>query len=128
VAEKNAKALNAEVAFMQVDFLDEADWLTLPKADIIVSNPPYIPENNKASMQPNVLQYEPHLALFVANDDPLLFYKAIAEFASPGTTVYVEIHEDLGPQTKSLFESKGFSSVEIKKDMQGKDRMVRASL
>lgn len=126
VAEKNAKTLGAEVEWMQVDFLDEAEWLTLPKADIIVSNPPYIPEHNKAAMQPNVLQYEPHLALFVADDDPLVFYKAIAEFASPGTTVYVEIHEDLGPQTKSLFEAKGFTGVEVKKDMQGKDRMIKS--
>jgi protein-(glutamine-N5) methyltransferase, release factor-specific len=127
VAEKNAGALGTEVHFIQVDFLDEAEWLTLPKTDVIVSNPPYIPEHNQAAMQPNVLQYEPHVALFVADHDPLLFYRAIAEFAEPGTRVYVEIHEDWGQQTKALFEGKGFKDVELRKDMQGKHRMVRAT-
>jgi release factor glutamine methyltransferase len=102
----------------------------LPAVDIIVSNPPYIPQSDEHTMQPNVLEYEPHVALFVPNDDALLFYKAIAEFAQQklqnGGSVFAEIHEDLGEQTKALFLSKGFSSVEIKKDMQGKDRMVKA--
>jgi release factor glutamine methyltransferase len=76
-----------------------------------------------------VLAYEPHLALFVPNEDPLLFYDAIARFAQqkllPGGSIFVEIHEDLGQQTKALFESKGFAA-EVKKDFQGKDRMVKA--
>lgn len=82
-------------------------------------------------MLQNVLAYEPHLALFVPNDDALLFYDAIARFAQqhllPGGSIFVEIHEDLGEQTKSLFQSKGFTA-EVKKDFQGKDRMVKANM
>jgi release factor glutamine methyltransferase len=130
VAQKNATALQAEIHLLQADFLNRDSWQQLPKADIIVSNPPYIPQSDEQTMQPNVLKYEPHVALFVPNNDALLFYKAIAEFAQQklqsGGSIYVEIHEDLGEQTKALFLSKGFTSVEIKKDMQGKDRMVKA--
>jgi release factor glutamine methyltransferase len=81
-------------------------------------------------MLQNVLAYEPHLALFVPNEDPLVFYEAIARFAKeklrPGGSIFVEIHEDLGAQTKALFELNGFTA-EVKKDFQGKDRMVKAS-
>jgi release factor glutamine methyltransferase len=82
-------------------------------------------------MHQNVLQHEPHLALFVEDDDPQLFYRAIAQFAqqklSPGGSVYAEIHEDLGSLTQQLFTSHGFANVQLKKDMQGKDRMIKAS-
>lgn len=130
VAARNTQTLQAAVQFIQLNFLEPAAWEKLPAVDIIVSNPPYVPQSNKAGMQPNVLQYEPHLALFVENDDPLLFYKAIAGFAAlkllPGGSIYAEIHEDLGQATKELFVAKGFANVELKKDMQGKDRMIRA--
>jgi len=130
VAQKNATAQQADVHLLQADFLNRDSWQQLPFVDLIVSNPPYIPQSDEHTMQPNVLEYEPHVALFVPNDDALLFYKAIAEFAQQklqrGGSIYVEIHEDLGDQTKALFLSKGFTSVEIKKDMQGKDRMIRA--
>ena len=133
VAAKNANTLLSQttVHFIQADFLNTATWQQLPAVDIIVSNPPYIPQNNKQAMQPNVLQHEPHLALFVPDNDPLLFYNAIADFAQqkllPGGCIFAEIHEDLGEQTKALFLSKGFANVEVKKDMQGKDRMIKAS-
>ena len=131
VAQKNATAQQADIHLLQVDFLNRESWQQLPSVDIIVSNPPYIPQSDEQTMQPNVLKYEPHVALFVPNNDALLFYKAIAEFAQQklrsGGSIYAEIHEDLGEQTKALFLSKGFSSAEIKKDMQGKDRMVKAS-
>jgi release factor glutamine methyltransferase len=131
VAAKNAAAQNITVHFIQADFLDASTWPRLPSVDIIVSNPPYIPNNNQHSMLPNVLAYEPHLALFVPNEDALVFYDAIARFAQqkllPGGCIFVEIHEDLGEKTKSLFESKGFVA-EVKKDFQGKDRMVKAEL
>jgi len=129
VAQKNATAQQADIHLLQADFLNRDSWQQLPSVDIIVSNPPYIPQSDEHTMQPNVLEYEPHVALFVPNDDALLFYKAIAEFAQQklrsGGSIYAEIHEDLGEQTKALFLSKGFTSVEIKKDMQGKDRMVK---
>ena len=128
VAQKNATAHQAFVQFLQLDFLNRSHWSSLPQADIIVSNPPYIPVRDKESMAPNVLQYEPHLALFVDNDDPLLFYDAIADFAQhkllPGGVIYVEIHEDLGQSVKQLFTAKGFTVVQVKKDMQGKERIV----
>lgn len=129
VAKKNADQLGAAVNFLQLDFLDRSNWLQLPAVDIIVSNPPYVPEKDKATMQPNVLQYEPHTALFVPDNDALLFYKAIAalgkEKLKPGGAVYMEIHESLGEATTLLFKEEGYQT-ELKKDMQGKDRMLKA--
>ena len=128
VARKNASTLGTDVNFIQLDFLDPSNWNELPKVDILVSNPPYIPEENRSQMRPNVVNYEPETALFVPNDDPLLFYKAIAEFGksnlNPGGTIYLEIHEELGPSTIALFQSHDYET-EIKKDMQGKDRMIK---
>ena len=131
VAAKNAATLQTPVQFLQADFLNTGTWPGLPAGDIIVSNPPYIPHHNESSMLQNVLAYEPHLALFVPNEDPLVFYEAIARFAKEklraGGSIFVEIHEDQGAQTKALFELNGFVA-EVKKDFQGKDRMVRAQL
>jgi release factor glutamine methyltransferase len=131
VAARNAATQQTAINFLQVDFLDTESWSALPEVDIIVSNPPYIPQRDKQTMLQNVLAYEPHLALFVPDNDALVFYEAIASFAQRTLPehgcVFVEIHEDLGTQTKALFESKGFSA-EIKKDFQGKDRMVKAVL
>jgi release factor glutamine methyltransferase len=130
VAKKNAATHGTAITFFQLDFLDDTQWDRLPQVDLIISNPPYIPLHDQANMQRNVLDYEPHLALFVSNNDPLLFYKAIAAFAlnklSPGGTIYAEIHEDLGMATRELFIAKGFADVQVKKDMQGKDRVVKA--
>ncbi|HMU46198.1 MAG TPA: peptide chain release factor N(5)-glutamine methyltransferase [Chitinophagaceae bacterium] len=131
VAKKNARALDADVQFIQMDFLDRSQWSKLPQFDIIVSNPPYISEKDKAQMNANVLNYEPHTALFVPDNDALLFYKAIAEFGkshlNKGGSVYTEIHENLGKQVAGLFESNGYNT-ELKKDMQQKDRMVKSGL
>jgi len=127
VAKENAIALNASVNFIQGSFLEE---VRIPKVDVIVSNPPYIIESEKESMRPNVLMHEPHLALFVPNEDPLLFYKAIASKASALLNQYgkvlVEINERYGNEVKDLFEKSGFSSVHIIKDLDGKDRVVLA--
>jgi release factor glutamine methyltransferase len=127
VAKRNAARLGAEVEFIQLDILDPAQWAVLKTSDIIISNPPYIPENNKAAMHPNVLEFEPHNALFVPDQDALLFYKAIIALAKTKLTteglLFFEIHEDLGREVTELLSSEGFAS-EIKKDMQGKDRMV----
>jgi len=129
VAKRNAASLGTEINFIQLDFLDRQQWEQLPSFDIIVSNPPYVPEKDKATMQPNVLHYEPSTALFVPDNDPLLFYKAIAEFGkthlNKSGSIYTEIHEDLGEAIMNTFQSTGYIA-EIKKDMQQKDRMVKA--
>ena len=118
------------VDFLYTDFLKEEEWNHLGKYNIIVSNPPYIQAGEEKNMQENVLKFEPHLALFVPDEDPLLFYKAIAKFSSPhlkdNGTVYIEINEALGEDVVELFKSYGFERVTLRKDMQGKDRMVRA--
>ncbi|WP_127132455.1 peptide chain release factor N(5)-glutamine methyltransferase [Pseudoflavitalea rhizosphaerae] len=130
LAKQNAADLAAEVHFIQQNILDASLWEQLPEVDIIVSNPPYIPEHNKGSMHANVLEHEPHLALFVSNNDPLTFYKAIAELSliklKEEGTVYAEIHEDLGAASLALFQEKGFGRVTLRRDMQEKDRMIKA--
>jgi release factor glutamine methyltransferase len=129
VARRNGSDNNIRVDFQGVDFLDAAQQRLLPSVDILVSNPPYIPQRDKASMQANVLRYEPHGALFVPDEDALVFYRALARFGHKrlheGGCVYLEIHEDLGNAVSDLFKSEGYTQVEIRKDMQGKDRMVR---
>ena len=130
VARRNGSQLNIRVDFQSVDYLDPAQQKHLPSVDIIVSNPPYVPKKDQGEMRPNVLQYEPHTALFVNDDDPLLFYKALLQFSKhrlhESGKIYMEIHENLGIEVSSLFESEGFTT-EIRKDMQGKDRMVKVS-
>jgi release factor glutamine methyltransferase len=98
------------------------------KFDIIVSNPPYVMDSEKAAMRTNVLDHEPHLALFVSDDDPLVFYRAIADWAhavlKPGGYAIVEINESLGPETATLYETAGFADVRILKDLSDRDRFV----
>lgn len=100
------------------------------KLDIIVSNPPYVLKSDKSEMEKNVLDYEPHLALFVEDNDPLLFYRKIAEQAklhlNPNGRLYFEIHERYSIDIQSLLSKMGFSNIEVRKDAQDKDRMVRA--
>ena len=130
VARRNGAALDIRVDFQGINFLDEAQQKFLPSVDIIVSNPPYVPVKDKDAMRPNVLNFEPHTALFVPDDDALLFYKAIAQFARKrlhqNGFIYLEIHEDLGDAVVNLFDTEGYNHVEVRKDMQGKNRMVRA--
>ena len=96
--------------------------------DILVSNPPYVMDKEKVLMRPNVLDHEPHLALFVSDDDPLVFYRAIADWAhavlKPGGYAIVEINEALGPETAALYETAGFADVRILKDLSDRDRFV----
>ena len=131
VAQKNADALGTDVNFIQLDFLDRIGRDQLPSFDIIVSNPPYVPEKDRDTMRSNVLQYEPATALFVPDNDPLIFYKAIAEFGkehlTPSGSIYCEIHETTGEEIARLFSSYGYTT-ELKKDMQQKDRMIKAVL
>jgi release factor glutamine methyltransferase len=131
VARINADALNATIDFIPLNFLDADQRKQLPAIDIIVSNPPYIPRNEKTEMKRNVVGYEPSTALFVPDDDPLTFYKAIADFGreklNKGGNIYAEIHENLGESVNNLFLSKGYQTVYLKKDLQGKDRMIKAT-
>ncbi len=130
VASKNAVINHVAINFVQADILNEkiiAHFNT--KFDIIISNPPYIKISEKVDMFANVLEYEPHLALFVDNDDPLLFYKAILKFAKkmlhPTGKVYFEINEALGPETMELMLTYGFKNVELIKDINNKNRILR---
>ena len=129
VAQQNAERLQASVTFLEVDILSKNADL-LPQYDIIVSNPPYISETEKQEMSPRILQYEPHSALFVTNQDPLQFYKAIASFSTthlkPKGSVFVEVNQQFAPETKTLFDEAGWDT-ELRKDMYGNERMLKAT-
>lgn len=131
VARNNAKQLQTDIQFEPADFLNEASWSKLGLFDIIVSNPPYIAEQEQKTIADHVKEHEPHLALFVPDTDPLVFYRAIANFASThlkkSGSVYVEINQLLGKETKAVFEQYEFKNVQLKKDISGNDRMIRAS-
>jgi release factor glutamine methyltransferase len=130
-ATENAVEHNTEVDFVLLDFLDESKWNELGQFDIIVSNPPYVRQNEKETIHERVKDFEPHLALFVPDNDALLFYRKLADFAkthlTTGGSLFAEINENLAKEVEELFQSKGFTSIEIKKDMQGKDRMIKAT-
>lgn len=131
IAQKNAAIHEVDIRLVNINFLDTSQWVNLPSIDIIISNPPYIPLKDKETMRPNVLEYEPHIALFVEDNDPLIFYRAIADFAKQklkqGGAIYVEVHEDIGHDVQRLFAEEGLDGIELKKDMQGKDRMLRVT-
>jgi len=128
VAKSNAKKNNTNIDFKQVDILNPV--LLVGKWDIIISNPPYIPEMEKAEILPNVLNHEPHLALFVTNHDPLLFYRQIALFAKnnlqKGGQLYFEIHRNEGQSCVALLHELGFKNIELRKDLSRNDRMIKA--
>jgi release factor glutamine methyltransferase len=130
VARQNATALQAEINFRQLDFLSEEQRSGLPSFDIIVSNPPYVPVKDKATMHNNVINHEPHTALFVPDNDTLVYYVALADFAAThlnkNGTVYCEINESLGKETSDVFNQTGFTT-ELRKDMQGKERMIKVT-
>ena len=127
-ASGNAEKNNLNVNFTKVDILNTAEFSR--QWDIIVSNPPYIPNLEKAEILPNVLDHEPHLALFVPDNDPLLFYRTIAKIAlkqlKPGGKLYFEIHRSAGKTCTQMLTELGFVDVELRKDISGNDRMVRA--
>ena len=130
VAKANAALNDADVEFIQDDILNPAT--TDRKWDVIVSNPPYIRASEHSEMDKNVTDFEPHLALFVHDNDPLIFYRKIAEFAithlSPGGKLFFETHKDLAHECKQLLEAYGFTNVVIRKDISGNERMVQAIL
>ena len=130
IAEENSILNQCNIKFIHADILDRKAWKGFPGYSIIVSNPPYIPESERSAMHPNVVAYEPHEALFVADEDPLQFYSAIASFAflhliRPGS-LYLEINERFGKQIRESLISTGFDRAEIVKDIHGKDRYILA--
>ncbi len=129
VAKENAVSQKTEINFCQLNFLEEQQWNHLSTYDIIVSNPPYIPINEMEQLDKNVTAFEPPAALFVPDENPLLFYEKIAAFAkthlNSGGKIFVEVHEAYAKEVAALF-SATYTSVEIKKDFSGKERMVTA--
>jgi len=130
VASANAIANNTAITFITLDFLDETTWLGLGSYDIIISNPPYIADNEKESMAVHVLDFEPHTALFVTNNNPLIFYTALANFGKThlhhGGALFVEINQALGLQTQDIFEQNNYNTL-LKKDLFDNDRMIVAT-
>jgi release factor glutamine methyltransferase len=139
-ASRNAYRNNCDIEFKRLDILDENTWAELGQFDIIVSNPPYIPHVEKALMARNVLAFEPELALFVEDDNALIFYERIAEFAKKHVkmtenafytegsfpALFFECNQYNAQEVIELLKQKGFKDVVLKKDMSGNDRMIRA--
>ena len=131
VAQTNALENNVNLNFYQADILDKTSTSTInSKFDIIVSNPPYVRELEKNKMHKNVLKYEPGIALFVSDKDPLVFYRAIANFAVKNLAddgrLYLEINQYLGKEMLRLLSEYNFKDIELRKDIFGNDRMVKA--
>lgn len=127
VARLNAKSFNLEINYRQMDFLDESQWPETQVPDLIISNPPYISTNESKEMRSNVLDYEPHIALF-SHEDPLIFYKKIAKYSvhqKHCPLIVCEINEHLGPETVEIFSSIEDTETTIINDMQGKNRIIK---
>ncbi len=126
VAQQNAAALGAQVQFLEGDILGKIP--VLDPLDLIVSNPPYVPLRDQTEMHANVVNFEPHLALFVPNEDPLLFYRAIGEWGQKllkeGGKLYLEIYENLAEELVQLLQSLHYTQVKVHQDLNGKNRMV----
>ena len=128
VAVENARQNNVNVRFMQQDVF--APFSLDTTYDIIVSNPPYVLESQKETICKNVIDFEPHIALFVPNDNPLLFYNRIADIAlkllTPNGKLYFEINREKGDDVSTLLQQKGFTAIELRRDISGNNRMIRA--
>ena len=126
VARQNALNLGANVQFLEGDLLEPAPNFAL--FDVLVSNPPYVPLRDQEEMHANVLNFEPHLALFVPDEDPLLFYRAIGSWGQQllkkGGKLYLEIYENLADELVQLLLSLGYSQVQVHQDLNGKNRMI----
>ncbi|UKM63584.1 peptide chain release factor N(5)-glutamine methyltransferase [Flavobacteriaceae bacterium GSB9] len=130
VASKNAKMNGVEVTFIEADILSVDNITGHIKFDIVVSNPPYVREKEKQYMKSNVIDNEPHIALFVKDEDPLVFYKAITDFANDNLNnsglLFFEINEYLGKAMIDMLRHKNFEHIELKQDIFKKDRMIKA--
>lgn len=130
-AKYNAELNQTDMNFIQDDILDpKNEQLLHTQFDVIISNPPYVTFTEKEQMMPNVLEHEPHTALFVPDDDPLIFYRAIGDFAfrhlAEKGFLFLEINENLGQETLNLIKDNGFKNAELRQDLRGKDRMIMA--
>jgi release factor glutamine methyltransferase len=129
IAQNNAIDHDIAIELKQIDFLEESNWHDLSIFDCIVSNPPYIKDSERSSMSKHVIKYEPSIALFVSDDDPLIFYRKIVSFANrhlaKNGSIYLEINQTLGKELVSLFQDQGYETI-LRKDLMGNDRMVRA--
>jgi release factor glutamine methyltransferase len=132
VARTNALKFNTQIEFINVDILHLKNNIVLDKFDIIVSNPPYIPEHEKSLMSTSTVEYEPHLALFVKNENPIIFYEKIADFAKQNLHIngklYFELNEFNANDVREMLTNKGFQHIIIKKDFAGKDRMLKCEI
>jgi release factor glutamine methyltransferase len=128
VARQNATTLGASVHFIEGSLLGEP--IDIPLLDLIVSNPPYVPLRDQAEMHVNVLNFEPHLALFVTDEDPLVFYRAIGEWGQQllknGGKLYLEIYENLADKLVQLLLLQGYEELRVRQDLNGKNRMLSA--
>jgi release factor glutamine methyltransferase len=129
IAKKNADKQDVHIHFFQCDIRDQNQWGKIPAMHIIISNPPYIPEKQKQILEKHVRDFEPGLALFVPDDDPIIFYKLIGHLAlqklMPGGTLFLEIHHDYAKDIMDWYEKNGFS-LELRKDFSGNNRMIKA--
>ncbi len=129
-AQSNARINKVSVKFLELDILNPQASGSFPKLDVIVSNPPYVTISEKKLMANNVLDYEPDTALYVEDDDPLKFYKALLIFANSylkvGGFMFWEINETFGKECVNLLNENGYSNVELRKDLSGKNRMIKA--
>jgi len=132
LAQINSITSNVNIDLINLDILNEENWKKLKNYDIIASNPPYVLESEKINMHINVLNHEPHLALFVPDKNPLLYYEKISDMAlkhlCKNGKLYFEINKDYGKQIKKMLVQKGFKDVVISKDINERDRFVRAVL
>lgn len=130
-AKENADLNKVDINFVRDNILSTKSEIVNRKSKIIVSNPPYVTMQDKTQMHQNVTDFEPHTALFVPENDPLIFYKAIADFASKnletGGLLFFEINESYGEQIVELLKYKKFNNIELRKDMSGRNRMAKAS-
>ncbi len=131
IAHNNAERLKSSIHFILMNFLEESSWDTLPKYEVIISNPPYIPINEKEKLDKNVTAWEPSMALFVPDKDPLLFYRKIAAFGKKHLekegAIFVECHQDFANATQEMFVAMGYET-QLKKDLFDNERMLKAVL
>ena len=131
-AASNANLNKVDIEFIEADILNFKSEIGIAKSEIIISNPPYVTPHDKTRMHNNVTDFEPHTALFVPENDPLIFYNAIADFAITHLTqsglLFFEINESYGKETVELLAHKGFTNIELRKDLSGRDRMISASI
>lgn len=129
-ARRNAELNAVQISFIEFNILNNHPAYDFPPLDVVVSNPPYVRESEKLLMEKNVLEYEPELALFVPDNDPLIFYNRIADFSltylKPGGLLYMEINEAMGKKMVEMLQGKGYVNIDLRKDINGRDRMIRA--